>query len=1127
MRTALLSPVFVLCAACLARWPASVRGAQIVAGAGCWVEAETGPVRTGFAPRKSTAAHGGQQVRYGGKRGSFLGCDLRTTEDWAETMAFVRYSSARRARGRIRFQLVLHAGHMTRPFVGKPLANKTVQAPATSGPDVFDWVAVHLGVLPKGAHRLFLAPAKNSASFNVDVVGVAPVTAGGLWRPPNTVTDGRFVGGGTNISAAGVSAAWTDPSGLYELSGSGSAVAPELTIGIRNRQLTGAMRPQLAISVLRRGSTRVYTGRQEIYVPAGEGKTFSFKLPPLSEPDWYEVRVGALMGREVAGKCRLGLGLIRPSVRGVREGSAFGMLFRHGPDRALHQAIAEKLGVKWCRESFGALPSRVAPAPGRFWGSTQVRAVRERVDAWRAHGVSCLGFVAGNAPGNVAPGPMGERLGPRQNGPRDVRRHAEMVYHLIAPLADSIRYWELWEDPAIRGRTWRSGTAREFREMTRLVWERLKPHCPQVMLLAGGTVAFARDVVFGPSGRDAGFADGCCGRFRAPPGAALLRDAAWGLHAAQHSQRGGGRGGVWLTAVDPGLGAGPAEFGGPVCFEAARAVAPAHVLAMLGAAGSSCRVFWRGLSVHREGGMGGANLYDPGTASPRPVACAYAAMTHFLEDARVVEDLFAATRACWCVTLQKADQTSVAVLWLERGCNGVLAVPATARLEVCDYLGSPLAAGEGLALGPLQAVYLRFAQPAAALKSVLASGLRLELKEPVAVRPLSFVQPLDAAATLDVMVENLTPRSVAAAVELTAPEGWRLGARLQRAEELRPGERRVLSFPITTVRVRPDNRYTVAWRAEADGTAISGRQTVQVAYAPRIQARIDGRLDEWRAVPAVTLPMPPARMPTEDGAAGPGPTAAITAARPAARVRLGWDKRYLYLCAEVPDAQHVPKSTFADDPYAPLLEVDGLQIAFDCTAENGDDLFRGHPLYEKALAGELDYEFLLTLALDLRSGPTYYGKRARSADPRAVRPVPELHRLCAPGTRRHGFYPSNPRSTPPLGLMKAGPAGGEDGSLQIVRDERAGLTVYEAAIAWSALPELGKQLAALQPGGSAQTRFAFAVNDAGAQGTRSAFWTREAGAARFQGGFGFSDARGTGMSIEGGRILTRWGFGGE
>ncbi|MBN1676609.1 MAG: hypothetical protein JXR37_36535 [Kiritimatiellae bacterium] len=1101
---------------------------------GRWVEAEASVLNRGGRVEEGPGSHGGRHVASFGRVGQFLAFDLNLGEGLEDAMCYVRYSTGARRGRSLRASIVCNDPAARDPFDRKyPGGTRTVfTAEATGAWDAHEWAAVHLEGHHRGRLRLFLIAEKGSVPFNVDVVGVTPVLSKGLWRPPDAVANGVFVGAPYVSPPISLSAAWDDPTGLYELTDPAAGVQPELNIVIRSLQVVGDLTPDLMVSVWARGSERVWKGRHPVQVWAKGRKEWGFKLPAMRSPDWYEVRVGGVLEGEVAAKCRLGLAVVRPAGRGLMPASAFGMRFWSGSDRAVEQTIAERMGVKWCRELRAAQPRDVCGARGRYWVGAAVNKARESIESWNAHGVSCLGYVGNNIPQNVEPDPLGRKISSYQNRPKDMAWHADMVYHLIGPLRDLVACWEIWDNPAVPGWTWRSGTASDFRTMSRTVWQRVKPAFPEVMLLPGGDATFAHDVVFVEGGADAGYADGACAQAVGLPEPGMVREAALAAWAAASSPVAAGRAGVWVTRAGVSESAFEDLPEDERKFMVARTLAPVYLLNLFGAGSVPVRIFWHGLS--HGGGEGARNLYEPATGSPKPGVCAYAAMTHFLEGKRLVRDVYARLGAVWGALFEGPDGGATAALFLERGYSGALSIPGSSGIRAFDYLGRELERTDSgpmrVTVEPWAVVYLVANGSVQELADALTRDAEWELNPAVAVYPLSLTRPLASKPPLEFLVENVGPAPLSAVLTVRPPAGWAFAGGRLAIDALQPGERRTVACPVTRVVARDDNRYPVAYELEAAGRVSGGTQTVQVAYAPMRTLRIDGRLDDWLGVPAVSIVVSnrlPAVAPEPGSAIDPEQAPPEPAYGPPVvyRAMTCWDAGNFFFAAEVPDDEHRPKSVFSDDPYARVPFVDGVQLVFDCTRENPDDFFRDHPLCDKALAADVDYEFALTLACDMRYGPSFASKPPFPGDLRGLRRVPELLRLAAPGTRHRAFYPSNPKTQPGLGVVPAGPFRGRQAAVQIVRDEERKVTIYEAALAWAALPELGRQLAALAPNDYLVTGLAFAVNDASTNGCRTAYWTREAGLAR-SGAFGFSARDGSsGTRRAGGRVLTRWGFG--
>lgn len=812
-----------------------------------------------------------------------------------------------------------------------------------------------------------------------------------------------------------------------------------------------------------------------------------------------------------SGEQNIPFGVIHPPVKGVRENSPFGFGLEASGTKLENVLIAEKIGVKWIRGITDDVdPPIVNPAPGVFWTQDQIDKVRAQILALREHGILCLGYINYNMPWNVEPIPGRTDYGRHENRPHDLEAHAEMVYRTIAPLQDLVKNWEIWNEPWIHGWTWNTGDAQDYRDMTKLIWDKVKPRFPDVNIIGGGSVSFNRDILYAPGSKDTGYVDGSVSHAYGVPDPGQLAWTTLQKIMDQKWSKTKGRAGLWQTELGTAEGYFPDLPEDQRKYMVAKTLAPTYLLHMLAAGDTPIHIFWFSLSFDTRYSGDEYNVYDYKTLSPKPAVLAYATMTHFLEDSKLEEELYPKAKALWGFLFRRQDGKGTAAIYADKEYSGEILLKQAKGIKLYDYLGKQLADGTQerltIKLNPWETNYVVSDLPAEALASLLKSA-EYRIVPAVIVSPLSFTRPVSIRNPLEIQVENASPVKVKGVLSVTAPNGWRLGRTSLPTGDLAPGQKIVLRFWPRKVTVDKNNRYLVRYRLKLDnGLVVEGEQTVQVAFAPFKTIEVDGDLSDWQGVIPVTMVSPASRdyrsMFNDPAMLG----AALAQGLPDNAVYqawTAWDDRHFYFAARVPDLNHVSNRTFAEDPYAFPFWADSVMLAFDCMEKNPDDFLLGLPHYEKALASDLDYEFIAILA---------QGN------------VPELHRQCAPGTNYQTYYPTNAPLDPPLGTMDATEAGGREGKIKIVRDEEKKVTIYEIAISWQALSALRAKLAALRPGRFLQVNFAFAVNDFGDGGKGTTYWTKEAGQVQ-SGSYAFAPFWGTGMKESGGRIVTRWGFG--
>jgi hypothetical protein len=575
-----------------------------------------------------------------------------------------------------------------------------------------------------------------------------------------------------------------------------------------------------------------------------------------------------------------------------------------------------------------------------------------------------------------------------------------------------------------------------------------------------------------------------------------------------------GKGGIWATEV------GTAEFMFEDLpeperpFAVARSVAPVYLLNMLGAGDTPIRLFFFASKFDRQFSGDTFNWWNGRT--PKPAVTAYATMTHFLEGANLIGDLWLDSRAGWALLFKRPDGGSLVALWAEDPYHGTSALPGT-DWRAFDFLGRPIGMVEGenfrVPFEPMSVVYLETGSSPEVVTKAFHHAT-FEGFSPVEAYPLSLASPVDGRPPLAVQLENLTGQPQT--VQVDASGGGLVFD--QQTVNLKPYERTTARLPFVSGAASPLNRYPVTVATTVGGKRFAKESTLQVAAFQSFTPKIDGDLSDWEGIRPVTIVSQGTRD-TLEIALDPSKAEALLAARrpedPALyRLRAAYDSENLYFAAEIPDETPTTNSTFDDDPNAFPFLADSLLLAFDVREDNPDDLLRGHPLWEKSLGAEVDYEFAITPARRTGAGPSYSSKPAQDPALLAALPfTPELHRLKAPGTNFQTFYPTNPPTNPPLGPITTT-------GMSFRHDREKGLFIYEFALPLTAIPELK---AALAKGNGSHIRFAWAVIDRGNGGRGNSYWTQEAGLVR-EGAYGFSPHWGGGTRRFGGRIITPWTF---
>ncbi|GIH18641.1 hypothetical protein [Rugosimonospora africana] len=946
----------------------------------------------------------------------------------------------------------------------------------------------------------------------------------GVLRPNQPASAASTNTGPAHTAAANTAAAnaatgpsvvlsFSDPAALFVVD-AGSRATPELRVTVTS---AAALTGSVAWSVNARSTQTVRSGTASFAAPAGTAQTTAIPLGALG-PDYYRVTatVTDAAGTQLLAQT-LGLGVVRPTVAGVRPDSAFGLGIRSEGDPAITKRIAALMGVKWTRGVASVQPTTVSPAPNTFWGQADIDVARAEVAEWVSHGIQPTGFINYNMAWNVQPGANGQPLQVYQNRPKDLVAYADMVYHAIAPLQDLVKNWELWNEPWVHGHFWSTGDSQDYRDMTKLIWDRVKPEFPDVNLIGGGSVSYNRDAVYAKGSTSAGYIDGSVNHAYGYPDAAQYAMAKTQVKMDKLWSRTHGKGGQWQTecgtAVVDSFPDVPVE---EAIYGVARTLAPTYLLHMLAGAeeDSPIRIFWFSLCYDKPYSGQEFNIYDIATKTPLPAVVAYTTMTSLLEDARLESELYPDAKSTWGFLFRTADGKGRAAVYADQiydgtdehpaaGYRGTLTLSDASGIRVYDYLGRQLADGSKsrvtLTLSPWEVLYFETDRSADALGAVLTTNATFAYDTPLVVTPLALTGPLGQRDELRVRVENTSPTTVTANLRVAEPPGWKLRYTNAPCANLKPGEQRVVSFPISGHQVSPDNQYRVDWTVRVAGhqgpdlksADLSGSGTVRVNYLPYRSIVVGGGADQWSDIIPVTL--------TSVSKTGDSKQYVLRGA---------WDDDFVYFRAEIQDAIAFFNPAFATNPYLFPFQADDIQLGFD-TGAKPDDLLAGDRHYEKCLAS-LSHLYVATLA-------------SKTSDHAAADSFPQLHRQCAPGTNYQTYYPTNAALPTPLGPMDASPTGGSEGRVQITRDAVAKVTTYEVAIAWSQLPEL----AATLPKAAGQTStmvFGFAVGDAGTGGHGQTFSTTQSEAPQ-SGCYNFAPFWGTGAQYSGGRVDTLWGLG--
>ncbi|MEC4819139.1 MAG: hypothetical protein SAK29_38580 [Scytonema sp. PMC 1069.18] len=767
-----------------------------------------------------------------------------------------------------------------------------------------------------------------------------------------------------------------------------------------------------------------------------------------------------------------------PRYTGLAPDSPFGLEFGYS-DPNIIGPVSQDLGVKWVR----GIEVEFDP-----WNGDR-KILRDRINTLKSYGVSSLQTLFYPQDWKIS-----DKLGPPKN--RDA--YIQKVYDWVAATHDLMPYYEHWNEPWVDEWAWNGGSAEEYREMIKLIWNKVKADFPNVNLIGGGSLAYNRDILYG-KGNDIGYVDGSVNHAYSFPGPHTFHSTLMQLTLDKKYSKTQGRAGAWQTE----FGTYRDMFSSDKDMWVARTIPSSFLLHMLAGyyAQRPVKGFWFNWSGH---GMHDIKNNDAAKD-------AYRTMTRILEGTKIVDDVFPKSKAMWGIVFENdysTDNRARAAIFVNAPFYGEIGNPwnpngasqAKGNVPSDEYSGTMSLRGSGIQvydfrgnrinnlnkipLNPVEVVYIIADMPTSKLKQILQNAdfqLNTELKTTV----LSLSGLVTTGRTIDVKVENVVNKPVNGTLKINPPQGWTLSTDSIDLKNLQPGEQRVISFPINSFSTNSDNNYNLSYSLSISGKSSPqvGAWKIQSAYAPKKTINVDGKLNDWDDVIATSM--------------GNG----------AYKFKVAWDINNLYFAGEILDDNHAPFP-----PFNPSFDwfrenrvdgakgddnTDGLFIAIDCTKNNPDDLLKGHLLYEKALASDVDYEFFATYSQGNQS---------------------ELWRYRAPGTNHQGYYPTNATLNPPLMKMNASPSGGKEGKIQF---SRAGnKTIYEGAISLNTIPELKSELLKLKSGDYYFPNLAWRVNG-GNQGKK--FWTIESGQWE-EGGYGFVPQWLSGSLANGGRVISRWAF---
>lgn len=422
---------------------------------------------------------------------------------------------------------------------------------------------------------------------------------------------------------------------------------------------------------------------------------------------------------------------------------------------------------------------------------------------------------------------------------------------------------------------------------------------------------------------------------------------------------------------------------------------------------------------------------------------AFSTMTRLLEDTAFEGDVFTSSPLLWGALFQGRGENVLAIwtaphqdgqstrghLRLRFSTDaGAVATP----VRVLDLFGNEQSQTTGrelsIAVGP-EPVYIATARPVEGMRALNREATLTQIT-PVAVQllPLSqgFPTPLQVVR---VRVQNLVPQSLTGQVQMVPPIGWKLRTDTLPLR-LDAGQTRILTFNATQASVATNGDYPFEIVVRSTAGSVRRRQTLQVASAANWRAgqsvQVDGKLAEWRD--AVWL----SGRGIEEA---PESVSTARSAKPAlasARLALRWDATRLYIAAKIIEPRLRARRAGAN-AYTFWRGCDALQLGFGVR-----DSANASKYFDKSAgaAHDTDYGFLVC-PFSVNANGAIEGRVLRLWSPA----VPFGARLDA--LRWGGVVP---------GSMCA-----------VRRDERAGVTSYEASIPLSQMRELRPAARALPP----------------------------------------------------------------
>lgn len=405
---------------------------------------------------------------------------------------------------------------------------------------------------------------------------------------------------------------------------------------------------------------------------------------------------------------------------------------------------------------------------------------------------------------------------------------------------------------------------------------------------------------------------------------------------------------------------------------------------------------------------------------------------------------------------------------------------ADGLLKFYDLSGNPCHVGEKSVRIPMNI----FPTYISCDKGPKAAGERIAKspitgKRPVEILPLDFSTRVNApAAELTVKVHNCLNHDITGKLSVKAPAEVGLVTTSQDTA-LKAGETVILKFKVKDAKPNEANAYPFAFTFFSDAGNAEYVETLNAAVVPKAKITVDGKLDDWKDVPAVSTFASKDKIDLTELMRRPwlqlqGGKEEVVAGR----VKLAWDENHLYVCAEVQDktpegaavrfADRDENSYFhskADDEIEPFKRfLDTVKIGGKTLREAGVSFAQVPYVYRRSPEAGIPFRRdRVQIALDVTDG-WHDLQPTTDQVPYGFHVVPdtdyeysmywcqdgkgEMWRQLAPGVPRIHDFPRQPRGKITTGAVK-------DGQLVVTRTETGYL--YEAAIPKAELADLKLQ----------------------------------------------------------------------